>query len=82
MDHLTYHIYMIKRIVPFAYANSIFEVSAAFYQKYHIKVVLCDLDNTLDSYKDSYPSQRVIELKRFYAEHGITFMDLYLGEHQ
>lgn len=71
---MTYHIYMIKRIVPFAYANSIFEVSAAFYQKYHIKVVLCDLDNTLDSYKDPYPSQRVIELKRFYAEHGITFM--------
>jgi len=65
---------MIKRLIPFAYADSIFEVEASFYEKNNIKVVLSDLDNTLDSYENSFPSERVKELKRFYAEHGIKLM--------
>lgn len=69
-----YHIYMIKRIVPFAYADSLFEVSAAFYQKFHIKAVLCDLDNTLDSYDHPFPSERVFALKRFFSEQGIQMI--------
>jgi len=69
-----YHIDMIKRMIPFAYSDSIFEIEPSFYEKNRIKIVLSDLDNTLDSYKTSYPSERVKELKRFYSEHGIRLM--------
>lgn len=65
---------MIKSHVPFAYAKSIFEIGPEFYQKNHIKVVLCDLDNTLDSAKTIYPSQNVVELKKFFDCLGIRLL--------
>lgn len=65
---------MIKRHVPFAYAKNIFEIEPAFYEKNHIKVVMSDLDNTLDSVKTLYPSQRVKDLKNTYDSLGIKFL--------
>ncbi|MCQ2742972.1 MAG: YqeG family HAD IIIA-type phosphatase [Bacilli bacterium] len=65
---------MIKRKIPFAYAESIFEVEASFYQKHGIKVVLSDLDNTLADFKTRVASDRVKELKKFYDSLGIKMI--------
>ena len=43
-------------------ANSIFEIPLSFYAEHGIKVVLSDLDNTLDDYRVQTPSPRTREL--------------------
>lgn len=51
-----------KKLIPFAHASSIFDVNPNFFTKNGIRVLLIDLDNTLDSYKLPLPSKRVKEL--------------------
>ena len=65
---------MFKRFIPDAYAKSIFNVDVNFYIKHHFKTILVDLDNTLDSYKSSSPSTRVIMLKEELASHNIEMI--------
>ena len=65
---------MLKRFIPFAHAQSIFETDISFYEKLGIKFVLLDLDNTLDSYKTEYPSKRVVELKENLLAEGIEII--------
>lgn len=45
-------------MVPTYHANNIYEVDPKFYVKNNIKVLLLDLDNTLESYKIKLPSER------------------------
>lgn len=54
---------MLKRLIPFAHATSIFEIDISFYKKLGVKYIFADLDNTLDSYKQKTPSTRVLNLK-------------------
>ena len=54
---------MLKRFIPFAHAQSIFEIDLSFYQKLGIKYVFVDLDNTLDSYKQATPLAKAKKLK-------------------
>ena len=54
---------MRKRCVPFAVADSIFEIPADFYLSLGIKAVLVDLDNTLDPYVVSDPTERPLRWK-------------------
>ena len=65
---------MFKRFIPFAHAKSIFDVSEEFYKANGIKVVLCDLDNTLGSVKEKDPSPRVFELVKNMNKWGIRFL--------
>ena len=52
---------MFKRFIPFAHAQSIYEVPTDFYLNNGVKVLLIDLDNTLDSYKCHEPTERAKE---------------------
>ena len=54
---------MLTRYIPDFYAQNIFDVPVSFFKKHNIKIILSDLDNTLDSYKILIPSSRVVELK-------------------
>jgi len=54
-------------------ANSIFEIPLSFYAEHGIKVVLSDLDNTLDDYRVQTPSPRTRELIENLKKAGIEF---------
>jgi HAD superfamily phosphatase (TIGR01668 family) len=54
-------------------ANSIFEIPVSFYAEHGIKVILSDLDNTLDDYRIQTPSPRTLELVKKLKEAGIDF---------
>ena len=64
---------MLKKFVPFAHALNIYEVSVDFYIKNNIKVILCDLDNTLDAYNVFSPSEKAHELVKKIQENNIDF---------
>ncbi|MCQ2795986.1 MAG: HAD-IA family hydrolase [Bacilli bacterium] len=51
---------MMKRYTPTYYANNIFEVNPVFFHRIKTNVLLLDLDNTLDNYKTTNPSKRVV----------------------
>lgn len=53
---------MFKAFIPFAHATNIYEIPVEFYKKLHIKVLMMDLDNTLDSYKLYLPTERAVKL--------------------
>ena len=61
---LRYYLYinMFKRFIPFAHANSIYEIPVDFYQQNGVTLLLIDLDNTLDSYRLYTPTDRAVTL--------------------
>ena len=65
---------MFKRFIPFAHAKSIYHIDFAFYQKLGIKYVFCDLDNTLDSYRQATPLERAKSLKSGLERLGIELI--------
>lgn len=65
---------MIKRYIPNFYSKNIFDVPVSFFKEHNIKIILSDLDNTLDSYKILNPSPRVIELKKKLDENNIELI--------
>ena len=65
---------MLKRFIPYAHAESIFEIDFAFYEKLGIKYVFADLDNTLDSYKQATPLDKAIALKSGLEKLGIELI--------
>ena len=65
---------MLKRFIPYAHAESIFEIDLSFYEKLGIKYVFADLDNTLDSYKQATPLERAKNLKEELERHGIELI--------
>lgn len=52
---------MFKRFIPFAHAQSIYEIDPEFFVRHGVKILFIDLDNTLDSYKAKAPSERTFE---------------------
>ena len=65
---------MVKRFIPFAHAQSIFEIDLSFYKKLGVKYVFADLDNTLDSYKQKTPLAKAKELKELLNNNGIELI--------
>ena len=63
---------MFKRFIPFAHAQSIYEIPVDFYQKCGVTVLLIDLDNTLDSYRLYTPTERAVSLIDSMKEAGIV----------
>ena len=53
---------MFKKFIPYAHAESIYEIPLDFYKKQGVSVLLVDLDNTLDSYRLSLPTDRAIKI--------------------
>ena len=56
------YIDMCKKFIPFAHAQSIYEVPVDFYQKNGVSLLLVDLDNTLDSYRRHEPTEQAINI--------------------
>lgn len=65
---------MLKIYIPYAHASSIFDIDVSFFRKENIKTILCDLDNTLDSYRTKKPSKRVFELREKLTQAGIQMI--------
>lgn len=63
---------MCKNMIPFAHAKNIFEVEISFFKSHNVSYLLLDLDNTLDSYKQALPSERVIEFIDNLRKNDIT----------
>lgn len=61
---------MIKRLLPTYYTSSIYDIDPSFYRKIGVKVILSDLDNTLDTVKTKQPSERAIELVKKLKQEG------------
>ena len=53
---------MFGRFIPFAHAQSIYEIPVDFYFKNNVTLLLIDLDNTLDSYRLYEPTERAVQL--------------------
>ena len=53
---------MFKSFIPFGHAQNIYEIPVEFYKKLNIKVLMMDLDNTLDSYKLYLPTEKAVKL--------------------
>lgn len=61
---------MCKRKV-YCVASSIYEIDIDFFKWANVKVLLVDLDNTLDSYKLYHPTEKAVELIKKIREAGI-----------
>ena len=65
---------MCKIFIPKYYAKNIFEISLEFYKSLGIEYILCDLDNTLDSYRLYTPSTRVFKWKEEVTSQGFKII--------
>ena len=65
---------MLKKFIPSYHAKNLYDVDMLFYKKKDIKLVLCDLDNTLDAYNVFEPSKKAIDLVNNFRNNGINFM--------
>ena len=63
---------MFNRFIPFAHAQSIYEVPVEFFLNNGVKLLLIDLDNTLDSYRLYEPTERAVQKINEIKEAGIT----------
>ena len=63
---------MCKRFIPFAHAQSIYEIETTFFLNNGVKLLLIDLDNTLDSYRLYEPTEKAYALIKRIKEAGIT----------
>ena len=63
---------MFKKFIPFAHAQSIYEIDVDFFKRSGVKTLFIDLDNTLDSYKAREPKERTINYINKLKEIGIT----------
>ena len=58
----------------FAHAKSIYEIDVDFFVKANVKVLIADLDNTLDSYRLFHPKPRAFDLKKRLEDAGIKLV--------
>ena len=63
---------MFKRFIPFAHAQSIYEIPIDFYKKCGVTILLIDLDNTLDSYRLYTPTERAVSLIKSIKKESIV----------
>ena len=65
---------MSKLFIPTFHAKSVYDIPLSFYKRNGIKTIFIDLDNTLDSYRDSVPNKRAYELKKALESVGVTMV--------
>ena len=63
---------MCKRFIPFAHAQSIYEVPSDFFVKNGVSLLLIDLDNTLDSYRLRKPTERAVNVIKAIKATGVA----------
>lgn len=62
---------MRKVYIPTYHATSIFDIDPTSLKKVGIKLILTDLDNTLDHYKQMKPSKKVYEKINEFKDNGL-----------
>ena len=62
---------MYKKFIPTFYAKNIYEIPVDFFIKQNIKVILLDLDNTLDAYNSFIPSENAQNLINNFKKENI-----------
>lgn len=60
-----------KKFIPFAHAQSLYEIEPDFFKSNNVNVLMVDLDNTLDSYKLRKPSDKALALIKKLKDSGI-----------
>ena len=65
---------MKNKYVPYAVANSIYEIDIDFFKKENVKILFVDLDNTLDSYRLYHPTERAKKFVSDIQKAGITLV--------
>lgn len=65
---------MNKRFIPFCVAKSIYDIEPAFFQKHNISLLFVDLDNTLDAYHQSHPTDKAFALKEKLSKAAIEMI--------
>ena len=68
---MIYNYSMCFRRVIFAHAKSIFEIDIEFFKYHNVKILMMDLDNTLDSYRLYTPTERSREFIQKLIDNGI-----------
>ena len=63
---------MFKKFIPFAHAQSIYEIDVEFYKRNNIQTLFVDLDNTLDSFRAREPKEETINLVKKLKDSGIN----------
>lgn len=63
---------MFKKFIPFAHAQSIYEIDVDFFVRNGVKTLFMDLDNTLDSFRARTPQQKTLDLVKKLKEHGLN----------
>ena len=62
---------MFKKFIPFAHAQSIYEIDPEFFKRNGVKTLFVDLDNTLDSYKAKEPKEYTVNYINKLKEAGV-----------
>lgn len=60
-----------RKLVPFAHAQSLYEIDPEFFKSNGVTTIFTDLDNTLDSYRLRKPSAEAIALVKKFKDAGI-----------
>ena len=59
---------------PTYYSKSIYDIPIDFYKKEGIRIIFCDLDNTIDAFYENEPTENAIKLVNRLKEEGIEFI--------
>lgn len=59
---------------PTFYARNLTDVPPSFFIKQHVRVICCDLDNTLAAYDELLPRKEVLHWVNLIQESGIDFI--------
>lgn len=65
---------MIKKLIPIYYFKSIYDIPYQELYDSGIRLLLADMDNTLISYKETLPSDKLINLKKEIEEIGFELI--------
>ncbi len=66
--------HMLKRWIPFAHANNVYDIPVDFFVKQGVKVLLSDLDNTLITYALAHPTEDCFRFVKELKDHGIELV--------
>ncbi len=65
---------MIKKMIPTYFYKSVYDVDYKMLYENGIRLILTDLDNTLISYKETLPNDKLFELKKYIEDMGFEFI--------
>ena len=59
---------------PNYYSKSIYDVPLSFFSEHNVKIIFCDLDNTLDAFYEKEPTKRAHQLVDNLKNIGVTLI--------